>query len=287
MPRLLVMMPARAASDTISLAAASTLRAMPRDAQLMIWVDGDTETLTAADKLAKDKRVLVHHSPISVGGGASRREMMRVTDSEFVASMDADDVAFPWRFSLQMRHLRKYDASFTAVVRFKGRTIPTLSLPVRYLPKDLATALLIHNPLSHPTFTARRQAVERAGGYRDLRVAQDWDLWLRMAASGAHIYRSPLPTVAYRSSPGQVSQATTYTQQVQSNAMLRESLASLFASTARVPSGAHSTEGDTLKAAVATMPRLLRHYYFHVISHNGTTIDWFEGDATSESTCPR
>jgi hypothetical protein len=75
---------------------------------------------------------------------------------------------------------------------------------------------------------AKRSAIERAGGYRDLRVAQDYDLWLRAAAAGVKLGRVGTPCVAYRLSEAQVSRQLGYAERISGQPEIRESYTALL-----------------------------------------------------------
>lgn len=215
MPKLVVMMPAKNAVATVHLAVSTTLKALPPDSCLVVWNDGSSDGTDAVLAKIHDKRLRVMNSEESVGGGAARRAVMGATDSEFIASMDADDVCFPWRFQYQMRAVTNLDLTFMTSVKF-GSSLRSIrpQIPVTYSPKETAVGLAFHNPLNHPSLFGRRMVIEDAGGYRDLKLAQDYDLWLRIASRGGRIGRSALPGIAYRRSPTQVSNQLGYDKRI-------------------------------------------------------------------------
>ena len=211
MPRLTVLMPAKNAERYIGRAIRSTLRAIPRDAEVLVWDDASTDATVQVVTSFDDPRVKVTVSPVSVGSGAARDGLLAVSDSEYVAAMDADDVAFRWRFSLPLRWLAEGRSSvvFGSVIRFGERRTPIPTVPSRFTPKEVPWLLAVSNPLFHSTMTARRDAVV-ASGYGTARVAQDYALWLRIAASGVGMEVHPVALSAYRISASQVSSASGY-----------------------------------------------------------------------------
>ncbi|MDD0858811.1 hypothetical protein NHF46_15800 [Arthrobacter alpinus] len=59
----------------------------------------------------------------------------------------------------------------------------------------------------HPTMYGRRSVLEGLGGYQKT-PSEDYDLWLRAAASGARMKRMAyLPTIVYRRHAAQLSSA--------------------------------------------------------------------------------
>lgn len=68
---------------------------------------------------------------------------------------------------------------------------------------ELATMLYEANPIPTSSVVLRRAALEAAGGFGSaLAVAEDWDLWLRLAARGDTFVCVPAAVVRYRRHPG-------------------------------------------------------------------------------------
>ncbi|MWB99192.1 glycosyltransferase family 2 protein [Agromyces seonyuensis] len=212
MPRLSVLMSAKDAAATIRSAMRSTLRAMPRDAELVVLDDGSTDaTGEIADSLG-DRRVQVLRQETNIGISAARRRLLAETDSPLVAVMDADDVSLPWRFAVQTRAV---DAGADLVVapcvnfrRSPFRLRPGNPAPITAAAMPLH--LVLGCPLVHPTLVAKRSALEAVGGYRADAVAEDYDLYLRAAAAGLRLVRVGTPVLAYRLHDSQTSGNAAY-----------------------------------------------------------------------------
>ena len=229
MPRLVVTMPAFNAALTIRRAVTTTLRAMPADSELLVLDDKSTDnTLEVLEGIA-DGRLRIIAGEHNVGGGNARSRLLAESDSEYVASMDADDISFPWRFWLQLKALRSADVVFSSAIRFGDRAGLILpSAPTSLSPKEFPAALLFHCPVWQSSLFARRSAIDDVDGYQPLRFAQDYDLWLRIAKSGARMRRLSIPVIAYRESPTQVTRSNTYLETVRRDEHLRRSYAALF-----------------------------------------------------------
>lgn len=214
MPEVSVLMPVRNVEATVGLAVASTLRAMPRDAELVIWDDASTDSTRRVLAEIDDRRLRVIGEGERIGPGAALRALADATDSRFVARMDGDDVCLPGRFRRQLAILRRggVDFLFSSTVSFRSEPLrlrPTL--PARITAEAVPLHLLVTNLLCHPSMTATRDSLDRAGGYRST-PAEDYDLWLRAASRGARMMRGAVPVVAYRHHSGQVSSAAGFTR---------------------------------------------------------------------------
>lgn len=156
---------------------------------------------------------LVEGSPVPVslvalerngGLGPALDAGLAVSAHDIVARMDADDVAMPHRFSVQIPLLESgADIVGSGLVEFDKD--PTDVLGRRTPPTDPAEILRyarMHDPFNHPTVVYRRQSVRAAGGYGDLPLMEDYWLFARMLANGARAVNVAEPLVYYRVGSG-------------------------------------------------------------------------------------
>ncbi len=199
-------MPMLNASETIRSAAGSTLRALPRDAELLVVDDGSTDDSTEVLAGLGDRRIRVVSSPRSLGVAGAINLGLESVDSELLGRMDADDVCLPWRFARQLQRVGKHcDASFGQVLTFR-RTPPRLGMftPVPISAEAMPFHLVIFNPVAHPTMLATTQAIRDVGGWHTV-PAEDYDLWMRLVTAGHRMERLGLPLVALRAHGSQVT----------------------------------------------------------------------------------
>lgn len=102
-----------------------------------------------------------------------------------LARIDADDIALPERFAVQYDWLMRRPkvgllGSWVEQIDERGRAHGVRRLPVE--DREIRAFLATGNPFNHSAIMMRREVFDRAGGYRDgLRIAEDYDLWSRMA----------------------------------------------------------------------------------------------------------
>jgi hypothetical protein len=229
MPLITVLMPAKNAASTIGTAVRSTHRALPRDAEIVVWNDASSDsTAEVADALGLP-RVRLFNTAVAVGSGAARAALMDATDSKFVACMDADDVCLPWRFRDSLLPDQRVPIRFSPLIRFsKDPRRSRITRVQELVGPEVALALLVHNPLTQPTMIAERSAVERIGGYSSALLGQDYELWLRAAANNIVMRRAGPPVVAYRVSPSQVTNRTDYRERFIGDPLLQDSYRDLL-----------------------------------------------------------
>lgn len=151
--------------------------------------------------------------------------------SEFVARIDADDLIGRTRLSLQLAALN----SETRIVGIGSDAIEIdeagQSVGYRRGSGDSQRTLrqlAWRNPIIHPSMTFRRSAYEEVGGYNPKAyLAEDYDLWLRMASMG-DIMSISAPLISYRIHTQQTSQQNHVSREAR--ARIRESRLNLATS---------------------------------------------------------
>ena len=156
------------------------------DFELLVIDDGSTDrSAEIVSAFAHDPRVTLHKQ---ANGGvvAARNAGLRVARAEFVAFLDADDIALPGRLAKQAAYLRAHPEAAVIgsnITYFSDAdgVIRTQKFP--FGEAKVAMALETGNPLAQPSVMLRKSLAIDAGGYREaFRFgAEDYDLWLRLA----------------------------------------------------------------------------------------------------------
>jgi len=239
MPRLSVLMPARNAERTIGEALTTTLRDMPKDAELIVLDDASSDRTYEIASSTGDSRVIVDRVTQNLGVALAAERLLAAASGEYIARMDSDDVGLPGRFAAEMAELdRGTDLVFSTYQRFGKGTIRRPVPPIGFGREAARLALLIDCPYPHSTSMGTATALRAAGGYRPGAIAEDYDLWLRAAANGATMVRLARPTVLIRKSATQVTAALGWRESLAYDPVLERSyqeLTSLLWDTRETP----------------------------------------------------
>jgi GT2 family glycosyltransferase len=185
-PQVSVILPVYNGEAYLRAAVASIVEQSFRDFELLAIDGGSTDgsLRTLGEFAAGDERIRVVKQS-GRGLVQALNEGVALARGEFLARMDADDVALPNRFEEQVAFLRGHPdvavvGSAMTLINGDGRPIREMSYPQQ--PAEIAEALKAGSALAHPSVMMRRAIVQDMGGYREiLGFAEDYDLWLRMA----------------------------------------------------------------------------------------------------------
>lgn len=202
MVELSVLMIAHNAESTILSSVRSALFAMPKNAELIVFLDGCSDATSQKLSTVSDSRLRVLESKTKVGIVSARNSTISNAKGDLLATLDSDDICLPWRFRSGIRNLRKkrLDFLFTTAIILK-KSLPTSLIipqfPLAISPELAGAHLSIGNPFVHSSLICRREAIDDLGGYRD-RSAEDYDLWVLAALAGKRIQQISTYSVIYR-----------------------------------------------------------------------------------------
>ncbi|MHA8078936.1 glycosyltransferase [Aquirufa antheringensis] len=113
---------------------------------------------------------------------------LRYCSFDYVARMDSDDISHPNRFSLQMNFMElrpNISILGSSVLEFKGDISNIIS--IRKVASDhisIKKRFKYFCPINHPSVIFNKNDVLSVGGYRDIYLKEDLDLWLRLLNEG-------------------------------------------------------------------------------------------------------
>lgn len=176
-----------------------------REWELIVVDDGSTDNTLGILKTfaASDRRIRVIPTG-GVGRGAALNLALQHCTADFVANLDADDLAHPYRLEIQHRIAKEHPefgllASKSIII--EGENAPEWVPINKELPtvSDVTEKLAYYNPINHSSVFARREVLLRVGGYNEtLRSHLDYDLWVRLVVMGYRLGEIDLPLAAKR-----------------------------------------------------------------------------------------
>jgi len=186
MPAVTVLMSCYNASRYLSEAVESVLAQSYRDYEFIVVNDGSTDDTSGMLRkyAAEDDRIVLVEKE-NTGLGDSLNAGMRMARGEWIARLDADDIALPDRLARQIAFVQENDSVvLLGTGCFLINECGRLSRAYRY-PRE-HHGLMRHmesgcSPFPHSSALFHKAAVIASGGYNPRFIrAQDYDLWLTL-----------------------------------------------------------------------------------------------------------
>jgi glycosyltransferase involved in cell wall biosynthesis len=160
-----------------------------QDFEFIIIDDGSTDRTAAILDEFKDPRIRRIKNTINLGLVASLNRGIAEARGQYIARMDADDISFRERLSLQVDYLDSHPeigvlGTMIEIMEPDGSLNCTEDWHVSHAadPDIVRWQLYFHDPISHPTVMMRKSILDLYGAYDSKdRHAEDYGLWIRLS----------------------------------------------------------------------------------------------------------
>lgn len=120
---------------------------------------------------------------------------LQFVETELVARMDSDDIAYSNRFEKQIKYMEENPdvvLSSGYISEFNdNEMIPKSIRRVPLLHEEIVPYLKKRNAFNHMAVCFRKPAVVDAGGYQEVPFFEDYDLWIRIVQKGYKVANIP------------------------------------------------------------------------------------------------
>jgi glycosyltransferase involved in cell wall biosynthesis len=211
MPIVSVLMPCYNAAGTLVEALESLARQTIEDYEVIAVDDGSSDGTTRIlqEWAAADNRIrpiLKPHGGIVLALNAG----LNACRAQYIARLDADDLAHPQRLALQLAFMDEHPE--TAVVGCLVRGYPPEGVRQGILiylewqnsllsDDDIRREMFVESPIAHPSALIRQEWLRKVGGYQEHGWPEDYDLWLRLYLAGARFAKVPEYLLDWREHP--------------------------------------------------------------------------------------
>jgi len=217
-PLVSVVVPAYNSGAFIRETIRSVLTQTLADLEMIVVDDGSTDETPSLVAQARDPRVRLIQVPHSGLPPATRNRGLREARGRFVAFLDADDLWLPGKLEAQVRYLETWSTAgcvHTAarhLVDGRVEEVPPLRGDTRVLDgSEAIPRLLTRTFIYNSSSMVRREVLDQVGWLLEepgFLMADDLDLWLRMAEGGLGFGYVAEPLILYRVRPDSVSRDT-------------------------------------------------------------------------------
>jgi glycosyltransferase involved in cell wall biosynthesis len=159
----------------------SILRQSYENFELLI-IDGGSEDNTEEIIRSFDNEKIRYIRLKYIGLGAALNYGLKEAKFDWVARMDADDIAVPDRLEKEIKLIKKSskDIIFSDSVFFKNKKIQFLNM-INTEKEDLKRKIKLRGHICHPSVLYNRNFILENGGYNEnLDTLEDWELWIRL-----------------------------------------------------------------------------------------------------------
>ncbi|WP_419737140.1 glycosyltransferase family 2 protein [Pseudomonas sp. COR18] len=262
-PLISVVLPVYNGESFLVEAVDSILAQSVTDFELIVMDDGSSDgSLEILRKYEqKDPRVRVFTQK-NQGLTSTLNRALELAEGKWIARMDQDDIALPFRFERQLDYLAhsKADLVGSWVKRFGSSDQRTVRLPESEA--AIRMEMLFGSPFAHPTVMMSAELARQLRYDTTCDKAEDYDLWVRAAIAGWRMANVPEVLLLYRVHPAQISTAASNRQMLLSQGIKQRYWEYVFESWGKDKSSIQSVvavRSPGLKVDVDTMDTALRY----------------------------
>jgi glycosyltransferase involved in cell wall biosynthesis len=206
-PLVSVLMPAYNSELYIAEAIQSILNQTYQNIELIIFDDGSSDKTRQVIEGFSDPRIIKILSDQNCGVVRARNEMIDRASGQYIALMDADDIADPSRLEKQINILEggQYDLCGSAQWVLDEGTGQIKKSKDKFSDADLRALLSVYCGLCNSAMTGKAEIFKRFKYDTSILTSEDYYLWVQMAAAGFRFLNLPERLITYRRYPAQTS----------------------------------------------------------------------------------
>src|SRR5664279_386672 len=183
-PLVSVIMPVYNCEKYLKEAIDSVLNQSYEHLELVIVNDASTDSSKKIILDYTDFRIRYFENESNSGIVYSRNRGLAAATGEFVATLDSDDIAMENRIGEQVAFLssnREYGmcGTYYKTIDSQGRFIQWIRYPTKN--EDIVTSMVLGNCFGNSTIMMRAEMAKELGYRPGYDIAEDYDLWCRMA----------------------------------------------------------------------------------------------------------
>lgn len=207
-PLVSVLMPAFNAEQHIAKAIESVLGQTYPHFELRILNDGSTDQTQQLIEQFDDERIVKTHLTQNKGLVHARNQLVSAAKGEYIAFLDADDIALPDRLQLQIAFLESGKADICGGAHYSlyESSGKMKSSKQRYSDADIRALITVCSPLCNPAVMGKAEAFKSHPYQMGKDYAEDYSLWAELALAGYRFANLRDNLITYRIHSQQTSQ---------------------------------------------------------------------------------
>lgn len=196
-----MVLPVHNAETTIEETLKSILKQSFEDFELVVVDDGSCDKSASIIRQIAANDCRIRHFHLRHGGIARALNFgIKISSGQYIARMDADDIAHPDRLKLQSEYLDKHPQTglVASLVNYTGNAEANAGYAgyvewINSISKhcDIPVKRFVESPFAHPSVMFRSILSRMFGGYHEGPVPEDYELWLRWMHHGVEMAKVP------------------------------------------------------------------------------------------------
>jgi glycosyltransferase involved in cell wall biosynthesis len=206
-PLVSVLMPAFNSELYIGQAIESILHQSYSNIELIIFEDGSTDQTRKVIENYHDPRIVKILSDKNGGVVRARNEMIDRSSGQYIALMDADDIADPLRVEMQLASLERGDCDLCGSAQWvlDESNQQIKKSKDKFTDSDLRALLTVYCGLCNSAMMGKAEIFKRFKYDTTILTSEDYYLWVQMAAAGYRFLNLKERLITYRRYPAQTS----------------------------------------------------------------------------------
>ena len=200
-----IVLPVYNAEKYVGAAVDSILRQSYEKFELIIVDDGSTDDSLSVVSSYADPRIKIFKNKKNLGIVNSLNIGISLSNGEYIARMDSDDIAFPERIAKQLEYIRNshYDLVSARAITFGDSK--NKIFPIKLSPLEAEFGLLFVNLIVHPLIFARAEVLKNNSYSNGYEGAEDYHLWTCLISRGYKLSVQEDVLLHYRIHKSQIS----------------------------------------------------------------------------------
>ena len=214
-PEISVLLPVYNAEKYLGETLQSLLNQTFKNFEIVLMDDGSTDRSVEIAEKFQDPRIKIYRNPENLGLVATLNRGLELSTGEFIARIDADDIALPERLEKQLSFMKTHPdcillASDRALIDENGIALPSFTSQPRD-PEIISWKLLTGNFITHPSVMLKKSLLPQNLFQEDYKHAEDYAAWLTICNLGTFQFLNER-LIKYRLHPKSISKMHTETQ---------------------------------------------------------------------------
>lgn len=163
--------------------------------EIILINDGSTDASESIIQSFQDPRIRYLKNEQNMGLVYTLNKGVDLSTGKYIARMDGDDISLPARIAQQVAYMEAHPE--VSVLATRVSLINEQDEPIGYweadqqhtAPEQIRAFLPKDNCLAHPSIMARAELLKTYRYRVEQSQAEDYDLWLRMAADGVVMHK--------------------------------------------------------------------------------------------------